>query len=84
MTLNLPGQAEAEKFGYSLLNFGGDRRSATYVKSDIWLTVHDDSTANLSSLIGMVQLRIGGFKFPNPHFAVFEKQIQSILDKCTR
>ena len=80
MNLNLPGQALAEELGYSLLAYGG--KSATYVKDGIWLKIYDDSTADLSSMIGMVWLKIDNFQFPHPHFAVFEKQIRSIIDNC--
>jgi len=82
MNLNLPGQALAEELGYSLLAYGGEKQSATYVKDGIWLTVYADSTADLSSKIGMVWLKIDNFQFPHPRFAVFEKQIRSIIENC--
>src|SRR3990167_4929021 len=80
MSLNLPGQAIAEELGYSLLAYGGNKQSATYVKDGIWLKVYADSTAELSSLLGIVTLSIGGFQFPHPHFGFLEKQIRSIID----
>ena len=79
---NMPGQADAEQLGYSLLSYGGDKQSATYVRNGIWLTVYADSTAELSSMIGIVKLSIDRFQFPHPRFAVFEKQIRSIIDNC--
>ncbi|HKZ40567.1 MAG TPA: hypothetical protein VJ044_06365 [Candidatus Hodarchaeales archaeon] len=82
MSLNLPGQAIAQELGYSLLASGGNKQSATYVKDGIWLKVFADSTAELSSMIGLVTLSIGGFQFPHPRFAVLEKQIRSIIDNC--
>ena len=82
MSLNLPGQALAEELGYSPLAYGGEKQSATYVKDGIWLTVYADSTAELSSILGLVTLSIGGFQFPHPRFDFLEKQIRSIIDNC--
>ena len=80
--MNLPGYMDAPRLGYSLLSYGGEKKSATYVKSDVWLTVYADSTAELSSMIGIVKLSIDRFQFPHPRFAVFEKKIRSIIDNC--
>ena len=80
--MNLPGYMDAPRLGYSLLSYGGEKQSATYVKDDIWLTVYADSIAELSSILGLVTLSIGGFQFPHPRFDFLEKQIRSIIDNC--
>ena len=82
MSLNLPGEEIAKERGYSLLSYGSEKQSATYIKDGIWLTLYADSTAELSSMIGIVKLGTDRFEWPHPRFAMFEKQIRSIIENC--
>lgn len=78
---NLPGQIEAEKLGYTLWFYSGDKDGATYSNGKLCLTVNKDGKASLSTQYKMVELSIKNFSFPSKNFGIFETQILEILNR---
>lgn len=76
---NLPGQEEAERLGYNVQYYTGDRQSATYIDNNslgLFLTVNNNGnnkfTATLGMIYKLVEIEIKNFQFPHPHFKQFE------------
>lgn len=79
MSNELPGYNEAYKLGYTLYIHSGNKKSATYIKDGIGLTVTDNGKATLSAIYKMVVLKIDSFSFPHKLIHTFENQIKDCL-----
>ena len=76
--MDLPGYKEALDLGYSLNSHGGDRKSATYVKEGVFLTIwYKDSNleACLDFVWKLLVIKAPNFTFPNINFELFETQV---------
>jgi len=76
--MDLPGYKEALDLGYSLNYHGGDRKSATYTKDGIHLTIRykkDNLEAYLEYIWKLLVIKTPNFTFPNKNFGIFENQV---------
>ena len=81
---DLPGYEAAIRLGYTLVAYGGDRKSAHYQNGDLGLhiqkTPYGKLSADLYSYVGLVRLSVDQLGFPNSNLSLFENEIQEILD----
>ena len=79
MTNQRLGYDEAVALGYTLYSHSGNGKIAHYIKDKLYLIVDDKGQATLWSCIGVVELEVKSFSFPNKNFHIFEKNINTIL-----
>lgn len=78
--MDFPNQKEAEKLGYSVCSYSGDKSIVSYNNGNMCLTIYDGKEAELSSSYKMIQLNTGKFSFPHENFHIFENQMLHLLN----
>ena len=92
--MELPGYKEALDLGYTLCYYGSDKKSATYMKQGVALTIlssnvsfhlyaHNEARleARLELVWGLLIVKTPSFDFPNENFKVFESQVFLAKDR---
>ena len=82
--MDLPGYEEALDLGYTVRYYGGDKKSASYMKNGVLLTIVSKEyglEAHLELVWKLLLVKTPSFTFPNENFKVFENQVLLAKDR---